>query len=137
MIVIIFDRSIVFAWRERCVAYFVAFLNFRAIHGDFAGAVDGDGERADPGVAGIDDEVGLVAGLDVLQAISVGVDSGRVGGVLADPDVVRRARYVDAVEFHMDLVDTVFARHETNRILLDVDQLDEAIVFVAGWGYDL
>lgn len=82
-------------------------------------------------VTGIDDEVGLLTGLDLLQTIAIGVQRRRISIHFTNLDAIGTARYVHSVEFEMDLMDAIIRRHEPHRIRVCVDALDEAIILDA------
>lgn len=137
VVIVILDANVVIPGGQGRVAHLIPLLDLGAVHGDLAGPVYRDGQGARSGVDRVDYEIGLGARFDVLEAVAVRVDGGRVRGVLAHLDVERRAGYVHAVELDVDLVDAVLARHETHRVLLQVDHLDEAVVLVARRADDL
>lgn len=137
MHLVVLDGHVVVSRQQRRVSYFVAFLDLGTVHSHLGGSIDGDGQGSSASVAGVDDEVRLLAGLDVAEALAGSVHRSRIDVVLTDLDAVRRSRDVHSVELDVDGVDSVLARVETYRVLVLVDQLDEAIVLVVGWGYDL
>lgn len=75
--------------------------------------------------------------LDVLKASSCSVDCSRIGGIFTHFDAERGARDVHSVKFSVDFVNAILARHETHRVLFQVDNLHETVVFMARGADDL
>jgi len=128
VVAVIFDADVVIARYQRRVPDLVALLDLGTVHGDLAGSIHGDTQRTTARIAGVDDEIGLLSSLDLLQTVSVGVQCRRISVYLTDLDTVRAARYVHSVEFEVDLMDPVLCRHESHRVRVRVDALDETIV---------
>lgn len=137
MVAVIFDADVVIARYQRRVPDLVTLLDLGTVHGDLAWSIHGDTQRAAARVAGVDDEVGLLSSLDLLQAVSVRVQCRRISVYLTDLDAVRAARYVHPVEFEVDLMDSVLRRHEPHRVRVRVDALDEAVVLDTARRHDL
>lgn len=137
VVAVVFDADVVIARYQRRVPDLVALLDLGTVHGDLAGSVHGDAQRPATRVAGVDDEIGLLSSLDLLQAVSVSVQCRRISVYLTDLDAVRAARYVHPVEFQVDLVDSVLRRHKPHRVRVRVDALDETIVLDTARRHDL
>jgi len=99
---VILDAHVVIPRDKRRVTHFVSFFHLSAIHGHLGGAIDGDGQGARARGAGVHDEVGLVAGLDLAEAVAHGVHRRGVGVLLAHLDPEGRSGDVDAVELGVD-----------------------------------
>lgn len=137
MVPVVLDADVVVAWYQRRVSDLVSFFDLRAVHCDSAGTVDGYCESTGSCVTRVDYEVRLLSGLDFGKTVSVGVEGRWVGVDLADLNAERTSRYVDSVELDVDVVDSVLARHETDRVSLRVDRLDEAVIFDSTRRHDL
>lgn len=44
---------------------------------------------------------------------------------------------MNSIEFDVDVMDTVLSRHEPHGVLISVDVLDEAVISLAQWRYNL
>ena len=137
MISIVLDADIIIARYQRCVSNFVALFNLRAVHRNFAWPVHRYAQHTTSGVARVNDKVCLLASFDLFQAIPVSVQSGWIGVHFADFDTIRATLYVNPVELHMDVVNAVLPWHESHRVSVGVDALDEAVILDTTGRYNL
>ena len=137
MISIVLDADIIIARYQGCVSNFVALFNLCAIHRYFARTVHRYAQHTTSGVARVNDKVCLLASFDLLQAIPVCVQCGRIGVHFAHFDTIRATLYVNPVELHVDVVNAVLPWHESHRVSVGVDTLDEAVIFDTTGRHDL
>jgi hypothetical protein len=79
----------------------------------------------------------VLTGFAFLQTIAGSVYGSRIGIIFADFQNKRRSWDVDAVEFDVDVVDTVLSRNESDRIDVGVYGRDEAVVLHSRRRHDL
>ena len=79
----------------------------------------------------------VLTGFAFFQSIAGSVYGSRIGIIFADFQNKWRSWDVDAVEFDVDVVDTVLSRNESDRIDVRVYGRDEAVVLHTRRRHDL
>jgi len=137
VIAVVLDADIIIARYQRRVPDLIALFDLGTVHGNLAGSVHSDSQRSAARVTGVDDEVGLLTSFDLLQTVAIGVQRRWISIHFTDFDAIRTARYMHPVELDVDLMDAVLRRHESHRIRVSIDALDEAVILNATRRHDL
>lgn len=137
VIAVVLDADIVIAWHQRRIPDLIAFFDLGTVHGNLAGSVYSNTQCTAARVTSVNDEIGLLASFDLLQAVAIGVQGRRISVHFTDLDAIRTTRYVHPVELDVDLMDTILRRHEPHRVRVHIDALDEAVILDAARRYKL
>jgi hypothetical protein len=79
----------------------------------------------------------LLTGFDLCQSVSSRVDSSRISLSFSDFDSQRGPWDMHAIEFDVDVMDTILSGHESDGVVVAIDGLNEAVVFSSWWRNDL
>ena len=114
----VLDGDEVVAGSCRGVRELVAFISFHTVQLDFGRAINSDGQRSRAGIHCVHDEGTLLSRAPMVESVSVGTHHAGVGVLLAHQHTEWAARDVVTIETHVDHVETILTRDETNGELV-------------------